>query len=147
MPEPNPFDLQLSEQLRTALSLTGDPKDRILVEVAAETDNLQEIINKQDPPLKPTVKAQASTRRVNALRHLWDILNDREEKLQSKTLVTLMANMMRELRTVMQECELPRETMEVVMQGLMARLEEAGKGQRSTSSNVPQQRTLPSEPS
>jgi len=118
--EPLVSDLSFSDHVLQAIRLSGDPKDRLILELAGEIDNLERVIKnvKQN-----SIKAQASTRRVNALEKLWKILAERESKQLSENAATLLAGMMRKLKGVLSKLDTSPEQIETILNGLMVEIE------------------------
>jgi len=116
----------LSEALRRELQIGNfDVKEQILLEMAGEVDNLQEVIQMTE---KPSVKVAASYKRFIALHRLWVTLQERELQGKSDSKASILAFLMLQLQNVMKAIQMPVEQSETLLQALLTRLDEVESG-------------------
>ena len=109
----------LSEHVIESLGLSGDFRDRMIVEVAAEVDNLE---NDRRLLTRPAVKAQVSTRRVKAIQAMHNMVVDRDEKDARESAVVLVAALMRHVRDTLRELSIEPEMVQTILTTLMAKV-------------------------
>jgi hypothetical protein len=119
--DPDIHGAGFGDQLRVQLALTGDPEDRILVEIANEIDRLEGLMGAH----KPSGRAQLATRRVTALTKLYGIVQDRRESKHRDSEAAVAATIIRHLRACLREMEMSPEMEETLIENLINKISEA----------------------
>lgn len=117
----NPFLTSFSEQLVNK-GLSNEPRDRVLVELGAEIDRLEELLT--ETRIKQTVKVTASHRRADMLVKLYTMIKDREQVDSEEGTVSIIASMIRLLQDVLDEMNMQKEVKQTVVQNLLMKLEQ-----------------------
>lgn len=109
----------LSEHVISALGLHGDFRDRLVMELAGEIDNLE---GDRSLIRSASGKAQCSTRRVKAISVMHQIVTDRDEREARESAVALIANLMRHVRDTLREVQVEPELVQTILTTLMAKV-------------------------
>jgi len=117
----------LADALLIELQNSTDIRDRVLLAIAEEADRLEALIGNMG---KASLKAQAATRRVQALKILHETLATRDEKQKADRPIQIIAGMLRNLRDTLNDLNVPAEMKETILQSLMHRVEEAPAKER-----------------
>jgi L-arabinose isomerase len=111
------------DQLVQKLNLTGDPEDRIIVEIGREVDRFDELMEY----MKPSMAAQAATRRVMALKKLYDVINDRKEREGKEGEVRVVATLVLKLKETLREQNFKTDQIETIVNTMIAKVSEETK--------------------
>lgn len=118
------------DQLVQQLNLTGDPEDRIIVEMGREVDRFDELMEY----MKPSMAAQAATRRVMALKKLYDVIEDRKSKVGKESEVRVVATLVVKLKETLYEQNMKSDQIETIVNTMIAKVSaEAGKNEKQRS--------------
>jgi len=109
-----------SEQMREKLGLTSEPRDQLILELAGEVDNLADCItNLRNFGLR----AQCSSRRVIALNALHTLIQLRETEKLNQNMVSVVASILREVKKVMIDNQIPTAQVTTMLYELMDRIQ------------------------
>lgn len=122
-----------ADQLRVALNLTGDPEDRILVEVGSDIDRLEELVSPRGVPVGPTLRLNIIRTRLQGLRQLQDMIYLRKDRLEKEGGATLIASLVIRLAQVMEGLNLTHEIRQAVVNNLLIKIEEDEKERKRTA--------------
>ena len=107
-----------ADQLRIQLSLTGDPEDRILVEIASEVDRLESLMSLG----KPSIRADLAVKRIAALGKLHSIIQERKENRTKESELAIVGMIMKNLKICLKELEISPEIIETLVENLISKI-------------------------
>lgn len=129
------YGAAFTEQLRTAMELTGDPQDRIILEIGREIERMDELLDttKAGNFLKQSQKAVVMRSRAEVLTRLYDLIQERRDRLEQEGGATLIAQMVIKLQEVLDDLKIAQELRTAVIQNLLVKIEEEDKRKKPAS--------------
>lgn len=128
--DPNARDTDIlgagfADQLKDRLSLSGAPEDRIIMEVGAEVDVLEQVHKSQG--IKPSTKAQVASRRIDGLKILHSLIKERKEDRQRADESALVAEYIVCLKETFKDLSVAPDMSQTILMTLVTKIEEAEK--------------------
>jgi len=125
-----------TDQLQSAMELTGDPLDRIILEIGHDIERLDDLLSPEQGGayLKQSQKASVMKMRVDACARLYALIQERRDRLEEDNGATLIAQFVLLLQQVIDELKLDKDLRTAVIQNLLTKFDEQEKQKKKTAS-------------